>query len=101
MFTVTFNTTKATADLKNSIDQTVRSVAKTFFDEVKKRTPVRSGLAKRSWKFNKSSNRKFVVHNKQPYIGRLDRGYSKQAPEGMTRPALSEVIAKHRNIRRK
>jgi len=99
MFTVTFNATKATADLKKSIDQTVRSVAKTFFDEVKKRTPVRSGLAKRSWRFNKKSARSFSVDNKQPYIGRLDEGYSKQAPRGMTRPALREVIAKHKNIR--
>ena len=101
MFTVTFNTTKATADLKKSVDQTVRSIAKTFFDSVKRRTPVRSGLARRSWKFNKKSNRKYMVNNKQPYIGRLDEGYSNQAPSGMTKPALDEVIAKHRNLRRK
>lgn len=101
MFSVTFNTKKATTDLQKSIDQQVRSIATTFFDSVRKRTPVRSGLAKRSWRLNRKSNRKYAVQNKQPYIGRLDEGYSKQAPSGMTRPALDEVIAKHRNLRRK
>ena len=101
MISVTFNTKKATAGLKKSIDQTVRSVAKDFFASVKRLTPVRSGLAKRSWKYDRRSNSKYVVANKKPYIGRLDEGYSNQQPLGMTKPSLREVLSKHRNLRRK
>tara|TARA_Y100001937_G_scaffold93710_1_gene126957 strand:- start:383 stop:688 length:306 start_codon:yes stop_codon:yes gene_type:complete len=99
MFSVFFNSGKATADLQKSIDQTVRSIAKDFFTSVKRLTPVRSGLAKRSWRLNEKSKSKFAVENPQPYIGRLDTGYSKQAPLGMTRPALREVKDKYRNRR--
>jgi hypothetical protein len=41
------------------------------------------------------------VANKQPYIGRLDEGYSNQAPLGMTDPSLREVLSKNRSLRRK
>ena len=40
---VSFNSTKATAGLKNSIDQIVRSITTDLFDSIKKITPVRSG----------------------------------------------------------
>ncbi len=99
MLSVLFKSGKATADLKKSIDQTVRSIAKDFFTSVKRLTPVRSGLAKRSWKLKQKSNSKYAVVNPQPYTNRLDKGYSNQAPEGMTRTALSEVKDKYRNRR--
>ncbi len=99
MLSVLFKTKKATADLKKSIDQTVRSIAKDFFTEVKRLTPVRSGLAKRSWKLKRKSRSQYAVDNPQPYIDRLDTGYSNQAPRGMTRPALREVKDKYRNRR--
>ena len=96
---VSFNSAKATAGLKNSIDQIVRSITTDLFDSIKKITPVRSGRAKRSWRMSKKSNSNYQVRNKQPYIERLDAGYSKQAPDGMTRPAIREVLSKNRSRR--
>jgi hypothetical protein len=96
---VSFNSAKATAGLKNSIDQIVRSITTDLFDSIKKLTPVRSGRAKRGWRMNKQSKTSYQVKNRLPYIDRLDAGYSKQAPKGMTRPAIREVLSKNRSRR--
>lgn len=46
-------------------------------------TPVRSGRARRSTRLDKET----IVAN-YPYAERLDQGYSKQAPRGMTEPTV-------------
>ena len=96
---VSFNTRNATSGLKKSIDQAVRGIATDLIKTIKRYTPVRSGRAKRSWRMDKKSNSSYQVRNKQPYIERLDAGYSKQAPNGMTRPAIREVLSKNRSRR--
>jgi hypothetical protein len=53
-----------------------------------KNTPVRSGNARRSTK--KSGN---TIDANYPYAQRLEEGYSKQAPKGMTEPTIEEVRA--------
>ena len=100
---VSFNTKKATSGLKKSIDQAVRLIAtdlhKALRNKFGKITPVRSGRARDSWKLRKKSKSNYEVSNKVPYIERLDAGYSKQAPKGMTRPSLREVLSKNRSRR--
>lgn len=54
--------------------------------EVVSLTPVDTGRAKSGWTKNSEGTR-----NDVPYIGRLDKGHSKQAPDGMSRPALNRV----------
>ena len=57
--------------------------------EIKELTPValkNGGTAKAGWKQTKDGTRNDVI-----YIGRLDRGHSKQAPNGMTKPALDII----------
>jgi hypothetical protein len=100
------NTKKATTDLSKELDQIVRSVSLAIFNQVKDLTPVAKtskghvgGRAKRNWKL-RGSNKSYTVSNDVPYIERLDKGYSKQAPEGMTRPALREVINRQRRVTR-
>ena len=96
------NTKKATTDLSKELDQIVRSVSLQIFKTIKDLTPmakVNGGRAKRGWKVSGSS-KSYNISNKVPYIGRLDEGYSKQAPEGMTRPALREVLQRQRRIKR-
>jgi hypothetical protein len=51
-----------------------------------KNTPIRSGNARRKTK--KSGN---SIDANYPYAQRLEEGYSKQAPKGMTEPTLEEV----------
>ena len=100
---VSFNTKKATSGLKKSIDQAVRLIATDLHSALRNRfgkiTPVRSGRARDSWRLRKKSKSNFEVRSSVPYMERLEQGYSKQAPRGMTRPALREVITRNRSRR--
>ena len=49
-------------------------------------TPVRTGNARRNTSLNATT-----INADYPYAGRLDNGYSKQFPDGMTKPTLAEV----------
>ena len=87
-------------DLKREIAHDFKDYNKDLIDNLKKNTPVGSGLnrgnARRGWK-NKYSNeigkkRKYnLVENKVPYIGVLDTGSSEQAPNGIVQPALKQT----------
>lgn len=57
--------------------------AHTFFQ---KTTPRRTGNAR-----NKTTLANDTVLAKYPYAGRLDTGYSKQAPRGMSKPTLDFI----------
>jgi len=86
------------------INQTISNLKKTF-DEinqenaamaesvVKKNTPIRSGNARRNW--NKQVDKQgWELSNRVPYIERLDNGWSKQAPQGITKPSIKEIKRK-------
>ena len=90
--TIQFNGTKVAADLKKEIDQSVRLISNDYFGLVKDKTPVKTGRARKGWRIKKQKQFSYRVSNRVPYIGRLDDGYSKQAPRGMTQPAAGEVL---------
>jgi hypothetical protein len=46
-------------------------------------TPVRTGNARNSTKKTANS-----INANYPYAGRLDRGWSRQSPQGMTKPTI-------------
>lgn len=72
--------------LGTSVTDKVSQVASIYLEEAQKATPIKSGRARRNW--TKQVNRQdFDVSNNVPYIGRLEEGYSKQAPKGITRVA--------------
>lgn len=48
----------------------------------KAETPIRSGNARNNTKLK----RKLEIHANYPYAGRLDDGWSRQSPKGMTAP---------------
>lgn len=54
----------------------------------KQTTPIRSGNARRNT-FLDTNN--LEISAEYPYAGRLDEGYSKQAPRGMTEPTISYI----------
>ena len=87
---------KATKKIFDHIDDVVARVSQDTIAEAKRITPVRSGRAKRSWKKVKTGKYSFEVVNRVPYAERLDAGYSKQAPRGITRPASKAVARKYR-----
>lgn len=83
------------AGATTDVARQVRSISQDLFDAVKKKTPVRSGRAKRGWT-KRASKLDFTISNDVPYTPFLDAGRSKKAPKGMTRPALREVANKYR-----
>lgn len=87
------NAKQAIAGLRRDIDQEVASVAKDTFQTLERYTPKRSGRARSNWRLTGSKG-EFRATNKTPYIGRLNQGYSKQSPRGITRPAIREVLNK-------
>ena len=100
-------TTTAIADLQRILNQTVRLISQDLFNTVKQKTPKRSGRARNDWRLRQvgqvkaaTGNNVYQLKNTQPYISRLDTGYSKQAPEGFTRPAFREVARRQKGKRR-
>lgn len=63
-----------------------REVMKPTFDFFVRTTPIKTGNARRSTSLNNNE-----IDANYPYAGKLDNGYSKQAPKGMTEPALKEL----------
>lgn len=78
-----------TFSVQNNITSTIQKVQKKLeklpqevYQEFVKNTPVRSGNARRRTKMR---NKTEIVAD-YPYAQRLEEGYSKQAPKGMTEP---------------
>lgn len=69
-------------DLTKKLQQ-LKAVPKVFYDKFYALTPKRSGNAKNKTKL--SSN---IIAADYPYAGPLNKGKSKQAPQGMSKPSL-------------
>lgn len=73
--------------IDKEVEEQINTVAELYHEEAQRSTPIKSGRARRAW--NKDVQRQgFTVENNVPYIGRLEEGYSKQAPRGITGPTL-------------
>jgi|TARA_R110001606_G_scaffold36442_2_gene104326 hypothetical protein len=76
------------ADLKalqKDIDKAIETSMKNTFIFFKKTTPIDTGNARGKTSYDQST---LTITGAYPYAGRLDTGYSKQAPKGMTQPSL-------------
>jgi hypothetical protein len=72
-----------------------------LFATIKRRSPVRSGLYKKSWN-KRSTKAGAVIGNAQPYAEKLEvgPGRSRQAPLGVIVPSINEVIKRRLTTRR-
>jgi len=66
---------------------------------VKSNTPIRSGNARNKTKLNQSS--KLQIKSNYPYAGRLNKGWSKQAPKGFIDPSLKKLPSIIKKLLRK
>jgi len=73
-------TDQITGDI-NRIKKELANLPKDSLVEFKALTPIRSGNARRNT-FLKGN----TIEANYPYAGRLDEGYSRQAPKGMIEP---------------
>jgi len=63
------------------------NLPKEAYDVFYDTTPVRTGNARRNTKLTGAN----VIQAQYPYADKLDRGYSRQAPQGMIKPTLAYV----------
>lgn len=66
------------------------SLCEDFLNLLQDLTPVDTGYCQESWEFSNNSQ-SATFHNSAEYASFLDEGWSKQAPTGMTGPALDEL----------
>lgn len=81
-------------DIIAELERSVNQFLTTLNRDVARATPRRSGRAQRGWrKVNeyKVGQTKTVIENRVPYIGLLEMGYSRQAPNGMLDVTLKKL----------
>jgi hypothetical protein len=87
---------KISGNLNRRLDQIQRDL-KAYpaqaLTEFKRLTPIRGGNARR-----RTTLRNDAIEADYPYAQRLDQGWSRQAPEGMTRPFERWVRARVKQI---
>lgn len=90
MSKVTFSAKSFTDALETIVENVTKVVANDLLREVKRRSPVKSGKFKKSWRMN-GGNKKYSIRNPQPYGGKLEAGASRQAPNGVMAPAVRNL----------
>jgi len=75
--------------LSSYVDQVITKLVPDIQSEIARRTPIKTGQARRGW-----NTRKATIENKVPYIERLEGGYSRQAPNGFVRQGINAAINK-------
>jgi hypothetical protein len=78
------------------VNKQINNLPKEAFTQFVKDTPIRSGNARRKTKL--SGNKIIAGYN---YAQKLDEGFSKQAPEGMTKPTEQFIEKRMAEILRK
>lgn len=89
------NVTGVQREISQALVKAVQEVATQTKNAAVSSTPIKSGNARRNWTKDTTA-KNFVVENKVPYIERLERGSSKQAPRGIIGPTLDKVGKKYR-----
>lgn len=88
---VTINDRQFKHLIKN-LDEMPISVMKTLYPYYVNETPIRTGNARNRTKLNRNT-----INSKYGYAGRLDEGWSKQAPDGFTEPSIKQLDRLIRN----
>lgn len=88
-------------DMKNSIEGAVDDLFQDINTEVKRTTPKRTGYASRQWRYSRPYRYGYtgtVIENRASYIGVLDKGSSRQAPNGIVEPVLRNITRRRRKL---
>ena len=83
--------TPSIAKMKAALQQ----LPKAAFQDWVKSTPIDTGNARRKTKLNQNT-----IEAQYPYAQRLDQGYSKQAPNGMSEPVQKFIEREMKKIMR-
>lgn len=72
--------------LEDVVSQEKEALKDDYKSAVVPRTPIKTGRARRGWRTGSSD-----IRNEVPYIGKLESGYSRQAPSGFVKDRKSVV----------
>lgn len=75
--------------LEGVVSKEIDALQTDYKSSVVPRTPIDTGKARRGWK-----TRTKEIRNDVPYIGKLETGYSRQAPQGFVNQAIKSTIDK-------
>jgi hypothetical protein len=78
------------------VEQEKTALQDIYISEVRSRTPIDKGRARRGWQ-KRSQGKDKIISNKVPYIGRLEDGYSRQASKGFTQQAKTATLNKRKS----
>lgn len=98
------NLKKETKFTTEMLDKRLRALFLDTFNKIRLRTPVAKGALRSEWKpiiehISAFNNWEFI--NTLPYAARIEfDSYSKQAPLGMARISIEELITKLENLQR-
>lgn len=84
--TLDVNIKNAVTGQLKKIQKKLDLVPKEAYTEFVSETPIRSGNARRNTRLEKNK-----IKAQYPYAKRLDDGYSKQSPQGMTEPTVNFI----------
>ncbi len=88
------------SNLSNEVNQGLRAFAQEYIHQLKSTTPIATGRARGGWqniyggKPIGSGGKIPIAKNDVPYIGVLETGWSRQAPNGIVQPALQKTRKK-------
>ena len=87
----TFNAMRGNLMLERNLEVFMSRTANSLYQNLKKYTPKRSGKAASAWRKYKQQKYEYSLSNTLPYVPKLDKGYSKQAPNGFYQPASRDT----------
>ena len=88
-------------DIERSLGRAIDALFSDINRDARDITPIRTGRARAGWR--KVSTYRIgdvgvIVENPVPYIGVLDRGSSRQAPNGIIQPVLSKLLTRRTRL---
>ena len=89
------------SDLEKSLERAVDELFTDINTEVKRQTPKRTGYAAKQWQYSRPYRLGYtgsVIENRASYIAVLDRGSSRQAPNGIVDPVISRLTRRTRRL---
>ena len=89
--TIKDNITKSLKNIQKNLSVVPKEAYQEFVDE----TPIRTGNARRKTRLQGKT-----INANYPYAKRLDEGYSKQSPDGMTKPTEAFIKKRVKQILR-
>lgn len=78
--------------LSNRVERGLRRMRDDLHDDLVAATPVDTGHAQRRWRKTATGS-----ENRVEYIVPLEDGHSRQAPDGITTPAINKLIRRSRS----